>query len=411
MVVPKNGGLFIYFYPFRGGKKIGIKLLGVRTKTEAKLVEADIVKACRTEDFSALNPVSREACIRMYQNQGWETPPELATDRTPREELTLWRSMELCLKYPGVKDSANRERTVQCFLHVVEYFGKDKPVKEIWIPHVKEYQIHRLNEGAAPATVNREKSALSKLFQVLVELRHIDVNPARLVKPLSEKSSRRSVYLSHEDFQRIVAHLPDWYRPIAQTAFFTGMRRGEILGLTWKRVNLKAHMLYLGPDDVKEKDWKRVPIHRELLPILEGLRHQQVIGLDRLFMHNGSAVTHRDQVRWVWDRNAAKVEGLNPLPHFHDLRHTWKVNARRSGMHPEIETAIMGHASRAKGVHEGYGRISNDELIAAIDKVTFDHGETEIWVAEKKNPAGKSCRGKNSNSVVTADLKAVAKNR
>jgi integrase len=276
---------------------------------------------------------------------------------------------------------------------VIEYFGKDKPAKEIWIPHVKEYQIHRLNQGAAAAMVNREKSSLSKTFQVLVELRHMDVNPARLVKPLSEKSSRRSVYLSHEDFQKIVAHLPGWYQPIAQAAFFTGMRRGEVLGLTWKRINLKARMIYLGPDDVKEKDWKRVAIHLELLPILERLRHQQVIGLDRIFMHNGSPVTHRDQVRWAWDRNAAKVEGLDPLPHFHDLRHTWKVNARRSGMHPEIETAIMGHASRAKGVHEGYGRISNEELIAAIDKVTFDHGPTEIWVTEKKTRQG-SAAGK-----------------
>jgi len=179
------------------------------------------------------------------------------------------------------------------------------------------------------------------------------------------------------------------------------MRRGEVLGLTWKRINLKARMIYLGPDDDKEENWKRVPIHRELIPILEQLRHRQILRLDRLFFNNGEPVTHRDQVRWAWDRNVARVDGLDPAPHFHDLRHTWKTNARRSAVHPEIEQAIMGHAERGKSVHERYGRISNDELISAIDKMTFDHGETEIWVAEKKAPTGESRRGDFSNSVVT----------
>ncbi len=54
-------------------------------------------------------------------------------------------------------------------------------------------------------------------------------------------------------------------------------------------------------------------------------------------------------------------------PRFHDLRHTWKTNARRSGMHPEIERAIMGHSQRGKSVHEGYGLISDEELVRAID--------------------------------------------
>ncbi len=33
---------------------------------------------------------------------------------------------------------------------LVEYFGKDRPVREIWIPHIKDYQIERKREGAAP---------------------------------------------------------------------------------------------------------------------------------------------------------------------------------------------------------------------------------------------------------------------
>lgn len=41
-------------------------------------------------------------------------------------------------------------------------------------------------------------------------------------------------------------------------------------------------------------------------------------------------------------------------------------------------------STRTKSVTERYGRISDKALITAIDQTTFDHGETEIWLAKTK---------------------------
>jgi hypothetical protein len=90
------------------------------------------------------------------------------------------------LKHTGVKDSANRSQQEQAFLHVLEKRGKHFPVKPIWIPQIKECRMDRLNDEAAASTINKEKAALSKMFQCLIELRHVDMNPARLVKALPE---------------------------------------------------------------------------------------------------------------------------------------------------------------------------------------------------------------------------------
>ena len=364
------------------GKEIGVATQA-RLKSEAERTEMAILTACRSGDYRGLDPVSREVCVRMFQNQGWKLPSDLGIAEPIQDELTLWKAMKLCLKYPDVRNSTNRERHEQAFVHLVEKWGKDFPVKSIWIPQIKEYQMDRLNDEAAPSTVNKEKAALSRVFQVLMELRHVDVNPAKLVKNLSEKSGERQAYVSHEDFQKILQYLPVWFRPIAQTAYYSGMRRGEVVGLTRKMVNLKKRMIYLGPDDVKEGQWKRVPIHKDLVPILEEVMKVQAIGTENIFLHNGAPVTHRDQLRWCWDRKSAKV-GLDPHPRFHDLRHTWKTNARRSRMHPEIQESILGHSTRQRSVSERYGRISDQELLDAIDLMTFDHGETEIWVASQK---------------------------
>jgi hypothetical protein len=51
---------------------------------------------------------------------------------------------------------------------------------------------------------------------------------------------------------------------------------------------------------------------------------------------------------------------------------TWNVNARRSGLDYEIRQSIMGHADRMKPARERYGFISDEELIAAIDKFTYE---------------------------------------
>ena len=88
---------------------------------------------------------------------------------------------------------------------------------------------------------------------------------------------------------------------------------------------------------------------------------------------------NEESVKNPW-RKACKALGLvDPRPRFHDLRATWKTNARRSGMHPEIEKAIMGHSEGRKSVDERYGVISDTELVQAIDAMIFDNGKTEIW--------------------------------
>ena len=51
----------------------------------------------------------------------------------------------------------------------------------------------------------------------------------------------------------------------------------------------------------------------------------------------------------------------------------------RSGLHPLIADAIVGHGDRKKDVKSLYLTISDTDLVREIDRLTFDHGKTEIW--------------------------------
>lgn len=413
MAIRRRGHRFYaYFRPFKD-KKVGLRL-DVSTRTEAKLVEATILRACRTWSFAGLEPISREAVTRLFRNQGWEFPEGLVPqeEKQPSQELTLWNAVRLFLADPHVKDAPNRWRYECALANVVEKLGKGALIKSLWVPRLKQYQAERLADGVREATINREISSLSRVYGILIELQLVEHNPCRLVKPLSTKSGEREVYLSLRDFNRIIEECPVWFQRVAQAAFYTGMRRGELLNLTRSQLDIAGRMIRLKATDTKEAHPKRIPIHRDFVPILEDVLKVQAIGTDKVFLLQDKAGVRPvgiEASKNPWGRAVealnAKLEKaqkagedvklLKPQPRFHDLRHTWRTNARRSGVDPQIADSILGHAGRRRSVSDRYGHISDQELIQAIDKMTFDHGETVILVSERPEKKGnkKETRG------------------
>lgn len=390
MVTKRKGHFYIYFRPFKD-KKIGLKV-DVVGKTEAKAVETTLLRACRTADYRGLDATTRETCIRMFQNQGWELPAELAGVNRPQDVLSLIKGSELFLTSPHIKGCAEKPRYKLCFLHLLEHFGRDCDIKSIWLPDIRVYMAERSAKGVSPSQVNREKGTLSKMFQHLVELRLIEGNPCALIKNLSQKSEERQVYISREDVEKIAGKCPDWFQPVIWTAYYTGMRRGEILGLTRKQVNLMNRMITLSPADTKEAHWKRVPVHRNLIPVFEETQKVTCLGTDKVFLlKDGQTVRPlgMETFKNPWPRACEALEKAKllskPFPRFHDLRHTWRANARRSGVDPAIAESILGHWFRGRTVNERYGRIGDEELLKAIDSMTFDHGSSEILVARGRS--------------------------
>src|SRR5208283_2907874 len=104
-VTKRKKGYYIYFRTFKQ------ELVGVatdaRSKTEARQIEMALLKACRTGDYEALDPTTREVCVRMFQNQTWALPDQLETTLPTSGELTLWKGIRRCLTYPGMKDLSN----------------------------------------------------------------------------------------------------------------------------------------------------------------------------------------------------------------------------------------------------------------------------------------------------------------
>lgn len=115
----------------------------------------------------------------------------------------------------------------------------------------------------------------------------------------------------------------------------------------------------LSPENTKETHWKRVPIHKNLLRILENsleICTQKVMSLsNKVFLFYGKMGARRLEIETfknVWPDACDALELKEPWPRFHDFRHTWRTNARRSGMDPQIAESILGHQAKARSVSE-----------------------------------------------------------
>jgi hypothetical protein len=120
-----------------------------------------------------------------------------------------------------------------------------------------------------------------------------------------------------------------------------------------------------------------VPIPRDLIPILHAAGKKSNHA-GRVFRTPSGSPPNEDSLKKPWRESLDSLE-FDPMPRIHDLRHCWKTNAMRSGLHPLIADAIVGHGDRKKDVKSVYLTISDADLVREIDRLTFDHGKTEIW--------------------------------
>jgi len=181
---------------------------------------------------------------------------------------------------------------------------------------------------------------------------------------------RRQVYISYSDAVKLFTLLPEWCRPIVQTLYYTGMRVGEAFGLKRDMVDLDQRIIFLRSGMLKEAVWKKIPVHRELLPVLNScLTATTTRSEDRLFLirdRHGVRPPSAKSVTNSWRKACAEMN-FNPSPRLADLRHTWRRNAEKSEMPDCLTREIMGHWT-----------IGDNELLQAIDRLTFDHGKTYI---------------------------------
>ncbi|MGU3680484.1 tyrosine-type recombinase/integrase [Citrobacter portucalensis] len=164
-----------------------------------------------------------------------------------------------------------------------------------------------------------------------------------------------------------------------EMAIFTGLRKSEILELSWDRVNLGGRYFWI--DTTKNGDPLELPITETLLKLFR--RRAKMKSADGLFVFPGDKGVIKEY-RHIIDRiSAATVpepnpDLLKPIPFkWHDGRRTFGTVAELVGVGNYILKRLLNHRTmRSADVTQGYLHFSADELMepaSRIERAILEH--------------------------------------
>jgi integrase len=194
------------------------------------------------------------------------------------------------------------------------------------------WRDERVKQGKSSNTIKLELAIISHLYTVARAEWGFDSleNPIRFLR-MPKLPNGRTRRVSNKEIELLIQHSGSKELPsILKLAVETGMRRGEIVSITWKSVDLGKRTLELR--ETKNGESRIVPLSSEAINILSGLSTK----LDgKVFGMTSHAITY------AFIR-ACKRCGLTDL-HFHDLRHEAITRMVEKGLNIMEVSSVSGH--------------------------------------------------------------------
>jgi integrase/recombinase XerC len=220
----------------------------------------------------------------------------------------------------------------------------------------------------APATIKKKVRTLKRLYNLALQRRQIDENPFRFLK--GPKVAKKKVLILSEpeiaNLLKATRTVPDLYGfrwdVLILTAWLTGMRKGELLNLTWRDIDFENRIVQITAKedteltwhwDIKDHDERTLPLTDELIDILTELQVTAQEGCPYVFVPYAryqEILEKRSQGNW----DSVKTrENLIPhfSPHFQRLRSKAGI-LKDVTFHDLRSTALSGWCSNGMDIND-----------------------------------------------------------
>jgi len=244
-------------------------------------------------------------------------------------------------------------------------------VNEIKPVYLESYQLKRKAEGKSDSYIDQEIGAARAMVNKACDNDIISATPLkvfrRVKKLLKKNSNARSRILSTKEFDILMKSLPFHTKQIFATGFYTGMRKAEIVNLTWDKVDLKTCFICLEAEDTKDGEPRKIPICEDLYTILSAI--PRAPGEKHVFLFRGKPV--KDIRGGI--KNACEKAGITYGRFekngfiFHDLRHTFNTYMRKAGVSESVIMSITGHSTRE--MFDRYNTVDLDDAQTAAKQM------------------------------------------
>ncbi len=243
----------------------------------------------------------------------------------------------------------------------VEYFG-DIRLSEITPLTLENYRRDKKTpdkkgKKLADATLNRHMAALKTMFSKAVEWGKAASNPVKTIK-LYHENNARTRFLERGEIKALLAACPDWLKPIVVAAVHTGLRKAEIVSLTWDDIDFQNMILRVR--DSKNKSARHVPMSLPLVGTLRAIN--KAPDSPYVFACESRALLY-GRIRYAFQEAVATAQ-LSGKVVFHSLRHSFASHMVMNGVDLPTVGSLMGH--KTAKMTERYSHLSPDHKARAI---------------------------------------------
>ena len=225
----------------------------------------------------------------------------------------------------------------------------------------------------------------------------ITMNPA-IGCMLPPKKAREMQVLTHDEMQRFLIQAKhDGYYEIFLLDLSTGLRRGELMGLQWKDLNMTTGELRI------ERQVSRVNGELKTFPPKTKSSIRTIVLPPSVLKMLKAYQPSTNGSKWIFP-SPVKTEDSPRDPHtvyskmqlvlqraeckrirFHDLRHTFATMALEHGMDVKTLSAMIGHVSSATTL-DIYSHITTEMEINAAQKIDKGIGRANTAIKETDVP-------------------------
>lgn len=282
-------------------------------------------------------------------------------------KVSQWLDEWLASYTMNIKPATRSAYEEHIRVHIKPSLG-DIPLKQLSARDIQQLYTNLLKERElSPKTVRNIHGVLHRTLEQAKLLGYIRVNPAdAAVTPRVEKKQVET--LDAEDIGKFLAAIRGTkYEYPLFVAVFTGLRQGELLGLTWDCVDFEHGLLLINKQHNRVKgdtefrfaslknDKARVlTVADEVIDVLKLQKQRQeswgaALGNgwenpDNLVFTTEFGRYINNKILYQNFKRIAKKLGKPDL-RFHDLRHTYAVNSLRAGDDIKTVQENLGHAT------------------------------------------------------------------
>ena len=260
-------------------------------------------------------------------------------------------------------------RAVELTLNRMLLMLPDVPLCKLRKIDIASYVVQRRKAGAANGTINCELLTLSAAINYVcsrwdweisnpVPGQYVKWSPGRL--RYLDPAEKRQLITAAGQVRRRGAHvLPDF----VAMAVNTGMRKNEMLDLTWDRVRFEASSVILTAENTKNARPRIVPLNKEAKAAIESRRRFKKKHCSEsrwVFADKSGERVKSIYASFVEAREKAEIEDFR----IHDLRHTFASWLVMEGVSLYVVRDLLGHSSIK--MTERYAHLAQSALVQAV---------------------------------------------